>query len=529
MVRLLKSLIILGATILLTLPLPLVQIDPTSPFPVAQEAVVTGTIYYVATTGADTNSGTQTSPWRTIQHAADLAGAGDSIFVRAGIYHEDVILGRSGSPGNPIAFLAFPGETVILDGGNVLSSGFETDYSAPDPQPSDISIDGFTIRNYRSFGIVAWSINDRLSLTHLVIQDNGGEGIRLSNSRGSRVQYVLLQHNEGGFDCTPILPGTQADPGCTDLYIGDARAIDNGTQGDTGTDAFAVEKGANILVERSLATGGPGDGFDFKSDGTTLSQVIAYRTRNNIKLWGQGSTLINALAFDATADANMVLAAGGSYTITNVTLANMTGYAYLATVGDNNAQGTTPVRLHNTIFNNDNPANGGTLVWFGPDVNLISSDYNLYYNPYRTDDVICAEFSPFNGRCFSDTDINNHTWNEPHSRYANPLFTNPAAKDFHLQSGSPAIDAGTLVGAPTDALDGFTRVNIPDIGPYEFGSACGDFNQDEQVGTDDIQSIAGSWRTPATGGGLRYDLDHDSQINIVDIMIVVAQGGLICH
>jgi len=51
-----------------------------------------------------------------------------------------------------------------------------------------------------------------------------------------------------------------------------------------------------------------------------------------------------------------------------------------------------------------------------------------------------------------------------------PLLVN--AQDFHLQASSPAINAGTVNGAPTvDFADG-QRDNAPDIGAYEFGAVA---------------------------------------------------------
>jgi len=40
--------------------------------------------------------------------------------------------------------------------------------------------------------------------------------------------------------------------------------------------------------------------------------------------------------------------------------------------------------------------------------------------------------------------------------------------DYHLQAGSPAIDAGSGTAAPDDDFDGDTRDNNPDIGADEF-------------------------------------------------------------
>jgi hypothetical protein len=55
-----------------------------------------------------------------------------------------------------------------------------------------------------------------------------------------------------------------------------------------------------------------------------------------------------------------------------------------------------------------------------------------------------------------------------HSKIANPLFVSPSTNDFHLQSTSPAIDAGTYLGGGT-ALDGnpVPQGVATDMGAYE--------------------------------------------------------------
>jgi hypothetical protein len=53
--------------------------------------------FYVATTGNDSNPGTQAAPWRTIQHAAETARAGSAINVRSGIYEELLSINTSGN------------------------------------------------------------------------------------------------------------------------------------------------------------------------------------------------------------------------------------------------------------------------------------------------------------------------------------------------------------------------------------------------------------------------------------------------
>src|ERR1700689_2539710 len=72
---------------------------------------------YVSTSGKDTNSGTITSPWRTLQHAANSVKAGDTVYVRAGVYKEVVSIPSSGSASaGYITFSSYPGELAIIDG-----------------------------------------------------------------------------------------------------------------------------------------------------------------------------------------------------------------------------------------------------------------------------------------------------------------------------------------------------------------------------------------------------------------------------
>jgi len=79
------------------------------------------TEFFVATTGSNTNPGTQAAPFRTIQHAADLMQPGDACVLRGGTYRETVRPRISGAPGKPLRFVAFGGESVTVSGADLLA------------------------------------------------------------------------------------------------------------------------------------------------------------------------------------------------------------------------------------------------------------------------------------------------------------------------------------------------------------------------------------------------------------------------
>lgn len=86
-------------------------------------------VYYVAPDGNDANSGNIKLPFATIQKAQELVKPGDTVYIRGGVYHmqEEQIarkekiwvyttyLDKSGLPGKPINYWAYPGEKPVFD------------------------------------------------------------------------------------------------------------------------------------------------------------------------------------------------------------------------------------------------------------------------------------------------------------------------------------------------------------------------------------------------------------------------------
>ena len=65
---------------------------------------------------ADTNAGHEESPFKMVQHAAEVVKPGDIIYVMAGRYDERVRVRGSGTEGQPITFQAMPRRTAVVEG-----------------------------------------------------------------------------------------------------------------------------------------------------------------------------------------------------------------------------------------------------------------------------------------------------------------------------------------------------------------------------------------------------------------------------
>jgi len=79
--------------------------------------------YYVDTNGDNLNTGISLStPFKTIQKAMDTAIAGDTVFVRGGVYREQVIVAKGGGAvNNLVEVLAYNNEVPVIKGSDVVT------------------------------------------------------------------------------------------------------------------------------------------------------------------------------------------------------------------------------------------------------------------------------------------------------------------------------------------------------------------------------------------------------------------------
>lgn len=86
---------------------------------VSLTGIVHANKYYISTTGNDLNAGSASSPFKTISKGAEVAQAGDTVYVLEGIYRERVAPPRGGSIGKPIVYMGEPNKNVVIKGSDI--------------------------------------------------------------------------------------------------------------------------------------------------------------------------------------------------------------------------------------------------------------------------------------------------------------------------------------------------------------------------------------------------------------------------
>ncbi len=87
------------------------------------------TAFYVAKDGDDNSSGSYNAPWSTWEKAFLSAEAGDTVYIRGGVYYADnedeygvFISNKRGTKQEPICIFNYPGETPVLNCSRIKNS-----------------------------------------------------------------------------------------------------------------------------------------------------------------------------------------------------------------------------------------------------------------------------------------------------------------------------------------------------------------------------------------------------------------------
>ena len=258
-----------------------------------------GAVYYVATDGSDADAGSFAKPFASLNKANSIVKAGDTVWVRGGIYDLNdtvfyarykmtagILLTASGeSDDKRIHYLAYPGERPVFDASN-LPVAIGTDHSDGTPEgamytsPIVISakylhLKGFEVRN-------------------TPMKHNSNSGVFLHASKHIFLEQMESHHNAG--------PGFFAHDGAADggghIFL-NCDAHDNydpnGWQGDgENADGFGAHyqqsgEGDTTKFIGCRAWWNSDDGFDFINQEFPVVLENCFAMGNGYSDYGRGN------------------------------------------------------------------------------------------------------------------------------------------------------------------------------------------------------------------------------------------------
>jgi hypothetical protein len=422
--------------------------------------------YYVAPTGNDANPGTLSRPWQTIQKAASTLVAGDTVYIRAGTYHERVAPQHSGSEGNFITYAAYPGETATIDGAGItlpddLAGLFEI------AGRSHIRLSGLRVINAGPFAnnaAILVSDSGHISIENCATFRTASSGIGVWGSQRIVVAGNTVERagTGGGQECITIA-------GTSNFEVRDNTVLDCQKEGIDAKDGSSNGLITRNVVNRPRAVGIYVDAWDKPTHDITVS-------RN--------------LVFDSVESAGFAVASEMGGLLANIRLENNIAYRNhtygieISYCCSGSHPMDTIVIINNTLYGNGVGWGGGIIADNAQAQHVVIrnniASQNLTFQIAVAADVpagyVTVDYNLVDGYRGYEDEVYGEDYVE-----GNPRFVDAAAVDFHLRPDSPAIDRGSPQAAPANDFDGNPRPRDGDgdgaaghdIGAYEVPSPRG--------------------------------------------------------
>ena len=499
------------------------------PAPIVPAPLPGRTFYINAESGNDMSDGmTPATAWRTIHPKANSEAQPGTLFYLRGVFTNQWINpNATGTSANKITYRKEPGQTAILE----ATSGAEIFGIVIGAGRSHIVVDGLEIRNTPNpFQIVDGA--SYVWLRNLYVHNSGGSTFRLGANNNRLEDSVLVdigsnETNEG--DSVSIL-GDADNNIVVRNYFGNAGHgaydIIPDLSGNSDNNIFAQNivdnqwssgilvngRAVNTLVECNIIRNStqnttfnyPRMGIQLSGDNNIIRYNYIYNNKSDgILLTGYIFATVH-LQYPENNQIyhNTIVGNGRSGLYIHATDAgypNANAFVRNNIIENNllwnNGGGNFPSDLPYDVVANFYSANNPWVPGF--------TDGNIFrYNNASNRPFFAVYRHPSaDGNYVYDTpamaQAANPSWTN--NRRDNPLFTNPSANDYSLQSNSPMIDQGRLI--PGVQFNG----SAPDLGAFETGGMPGTQTPYPGPNTPSILSTLEAENFDRGGQGIAYN------------------------
>ncbi len=416
-----------------------------------------GHIYFVSNQGSDVSSGSYASPWKTITHATHTLMPGDIAYAMGGVqqvtldaYDASLSIQTSGRAGAPIALVAYPGATVVI--GSLTGPAMAARTPNIDRTSDHWVLAGLTFRGKQEGLDLTASKDWRIIGNDFSCPTGFGPTGCVETGQANYIAFL-------GNNVHDI-----AKPGTTKTYHAvyfstDSNHIEVGwntiarvhscrglqfhsspLDPGTGNNQYDLHVHDNVIHDTVC------DGINFATVDPSKGPVEAY---NNV-IYNTGS---GPDPEDGEANYACIYVQGGS---------------------EHGPAGSGAVEIyHNTLYNcgaRKNTDSGALAFSNGSPLQFTRLRNNIvlqkrgesYLTPNSNENQFTGENNIFWGSSDSVSLLQRML---PNLIYRDPMLSDPAAADFTLREGSPAVQAGATTGLRHD-ISGRLRPldKHPDIG-----------------------------------------------------------------
>jgi parallel beta-helix repeat protein len=417
--------------------------------------------YYVATSGNDANNGALSTPFRTISHGAAVAQAGDTVYVRTGVYNDLVRISSKGTAAAHVGIHAYPGEAPVIDGTGTAASTDLVVFS--NAQYVDFS--GFEVRNSTHIGICVYPGS------FLTISGN--------NVHGSIRNGIWAGYSTFGTTSDLTISGN--------TVWNNVLENQNRTMSGGWAQAIGTQSANRVTISGNRIYNNYGEGIAYVlSDGGTIKNNTVY-DNYSVEIY-----LDNAQT--TTVDSNLAYTTGNSAYYRSGYPASGIGTANESYSTSNPLNGLTIV--NNIVLNSkygfyySNEANGGGLqnvtvannTFYKGAVDLLWIASAAHAGSVFENNVFYQVGNVMTNVAGGGVTYRNNDWyggtagtaSGSGDVLADPRLANAGgltAADYKLTLGSPAVAVGLTLSNVTADYFGAPRAVAYDLGAHQLGSA----------------------------------------------------------